>query len=212
MQELDQFKTKMLTWAKKLAKDLTALNKKIKAAKPTVSEVPVGVVPGEYEGQIMVHKGPAGIKCYCQTNRNWNEVGSKTTINDLESQLYGYISNNFLKAISRNEDNRPLAQQLKFSSLLLNKELKTLEIAYPDTGEYKLVNSPIPNSGIPTQVPISGIGTMSQDTGTKKIYMWNGASWIELGGGGGAAGNYVTREEFNNALKKIQEEVSKIRG
>ena len=212
MQELDQFKTKMLTWAKKLAKDLTALNKKIKTARPSVSEVPIGVVPGEYEGQIMVHKGPAGVKCYCWANRNWNEVGAKTTIEDLQTQLYGYVSNNFLKTISRNEDNRPLAQQLKFSSLLLNKELKTLEIAYPDTGEYKLVNSPIPNNGVPTQIPVSGIGTMSQDINTKKIYIWNGASWIELGGGGGAAGNYVTREEFNNALKKIQEEVSKIRG
>lgn len=212
MQELDQFKTKMLTWAKKLAQDLTALNKKIKAARPVVSAAPLGVVPGEYEGQILINKAPIGMKYYCWADRKWNEIGSKTTIEELEQQLSIFINTNYIKAIPRNEDNRPPAQQLGYNSILINKELKTIEIAYPQTGEYKLANSPIPQNGIPTQVPISGIGTMIQDTGTKKIYMWNGASWIELGGGGGAAGNYVTREEFNNALKKIQEEVSKIRG
>lgn len=212
MQELDQFKTKMLTWAKKLAQDLTALNKKIKAARPVVSAAPLGVVPGEYEGQILINKVPIGIKYYCWADHKWNEIGSKTTIKELEQQLSIFINTNYIKAIPRNEDNRPPAQQLGYNSILINKELKTIEIAYPQTGEYKLANSPIPQNGIPTQVPTSGIGTMIQDTGTKKIYMWNGASWIELGGGGGAAGNYVTREEFNNALKKIQEEVSKIRG
>lgn len=214
MQELDQFKTKMLTWAKKLAKDLTALNKKVKAARPLYDNTgaPPGITPGAYDGQIMIHVMGPQVGYYCWANKQWQEIGGKTTLQDLEQQLNIFISRNYLKAIPRNEDSRPLANQLGYNSLLVNKELKTIEIAYPETGEYKLANSPIPYNGIPTQAPISGIGTMAQDTTNKKIYMWNGASWIELGGGGGAAGNYVTREEFNNALKKIQEEVSKIRG
>ena len=209
MQELDQFKTKMLTWAKKLAQDLTALNKKIKAARPVVSEAPMGIVPGAYEGQIMVHKSGPMIKCYCWANRDWNEIGeiSQSVLNNLKFE----ISSSILTKAAQSQERKPRASMDNMGKLFVNYGTCTVEVV-DSTGNWKLLNGPLQNSGIPNYTPETGSGTLVQDTGTKKIYMWNGASWIELGGGGGAAGNYVTREEFNNALKKIQEEVSKIRG
>lgn len=209
MQELDQFKTKMLTWAKKLAQDLTALNKKIKAARPVVSEAPMGIIPGAYEGQIMVHKSGPMIKCYCWANRDWNEIGgiSQSVLNNLEFK----ISNSILTKAGQSQERKPRASTDNMGKLFVNYGTCTVEVV-DSTGNWKLLNGPLQNSGIPNYTPETGSGTLVQDTNTKKIYMWNGASWIELGGGGGAAGNYVTREEFNNALKKIQEEVSKIRG
>lgn len=209
MQELDQFKTKMLAWAKKLAQDLTALNKKIKAARPVVSEAPMGIVPGAYEGQIMVHKSGPMIKCYCWANRDWNEIGeiSQSVLNNLKFE----ISNFILTKAGQSQERKPRASMDNMGKLFVNYGTCTVEVV-DSTGNWKLLNGPLQNSGIPNYTPETGSGTLVQDTGTKKIYMWNGASWIELGGGGGAAGNYVTREEFNNALKKIQEEVSKIRG
>nr|DAU83608.1 MAG TPA: hypothetical protein [Caudoviricetes sp.] len=209
MQELDQFKTKMLTWAKKLAQDLTALNKKIKAARPIVSEAPMGIVPGAYEGQIMVHKSGPMIKCYCWANRDWNEIGeiSQSVLNNLKFE----ISNSILTKAGQSQERKPRASTDNMGKLFVNYGTCTVEVV-DSTGNWKLLNGPLQNSGIPNYTPETGSGTLVQDTNTKKIYMWNGASWIELGGGGGAAGNYVTREEFNNALKKIQEEVSKIRG
>lgn len=209
MQELDQFKTKMLAWAKKLAQDLTALNKKIKAARPVVSEAPMGIIPGAYEGQIMVHKSGPMIKCYCWANRDWNEIGeiSQSVLNNLKFE----ISNSILTKASQSQERKPRASMDNMGKLFVNYGTCTVEVV-DSTGNWKLLNGPLQNSGIPNYTPETGLGTLVQDTGTKKIYMWNGASWIELGGGGGATGNYVTREEFNNALKKIQEEVSKIRG
>ena len=209
MQELDQFKTKMLAWAKKLAQDLTALNKKIKTARPVVSEAPMGIVPGAYEGQIMVHKSGPMIKCYCWANRNWNEIGeiSQLVLNNLKFE----ISNSILTKAGQSQERKPRASMDNMGKLFVNYGTCTVEVV-DSTGNWKLLNGPLQNSGIPNYTPETGPGTLAQDTNTKKIYMWNGASWIELGGGGGAAGNYVTREEFNNALKKIQEEVSKIRG
>lgn len=209
MQELDQFKTKMLTWAKKLAQDLTALNKKIKAARPVVSEAPMGIIPGAYEGQIMVHKSGPMIKCYCWANRDWNEIGgiSQSVLNNLKFE----ISNSILTKAGQSQERKPRASTDNMGKLFVNYGTCTVEVV-DSTGNWKLLNGPLQNSGIPNYTPKTGSGTLVQDTNTKKIYMWNGASWIELGGGGGAAGNYVTREEFNNALKKIQEEVSKIRG
>lgn len=209
MQELDQFKTKMLTWAKKLAQDLTALNKKIKAARPIVSEAPMGIVPGAYEGQIMVHKSGPMIKCYCWANRDWNEIGeiSQLVLNNLKFE----ISSSILTKAGQSQERKPRASMDNMGKLFVNYGTCTIEVV-DSTGNWKLLNGPLQNSGIPNYTPETGSGTLVQDTNTKKIYMWNGASWIELGGGGGAAGNYVTREEFNNALKKIQEEVSKIRG
>ena len=209
MQELDQFKTKMLTWVKKLAQDLTALNKKIKAARPVVSEAPMGIIPGAYEGQIMVHKSGPMIKCYCWANRDWNEIGeiSQSVLNNLKFE----ISNSILTKAGQSQERKPRASMENMGKLFVNYGTCTVEVV-DSTGNWKLLNGPLQNSGIPNYTPETGLGTLVQDTNTKKIYMWNGASWIELGGGGGAAGNYVTREEFNNALKKIQEEVSKIRG
>lgn len=209
MQELDQFKTKMLAWAKKLAQDLTALNKKIKAARPVVSEAPMGIIPGAYEGQIMVHKSGPMIKCYCWANRDWNEIGeiSQSVLNNLKFE----ISNSILTKAGQSQERKPRASMDNMGKLFVNYGTCTVEVV-DSTGNWKLLNGPLQNSGIPNYTPETGPGTLVQDTGTKKIYMWNGASWIELGGGGGATGNYVTREEFNNALKKIQEEVSKIRG
>lgn len=209
MQELDQFKTKMLTWAKKLAQDLTALNKKIKAARPVVSEAPMGIVPGAYEGQIMVHKSGPMIKCYCWANRDWNEIGeiSQSVLNNLKFE----ISNSILTKAGQSQERKPRASMDNMGKLFINYGTCTIEVV-DSTGNWKLLNGPLQNSGIPNYTPETGSGTLVQDTNTKKIYMWNGASWIELGGSGGAASNYVTREEFNNALKKIQEEVSKIRG
>lgn len=209
MQELDQFKTKMLTWAKKLAQDLTALNKKIKAARPVVSEAPMGIIPGAYEGQIMVHKSGPMIKCYCWANRDWNEIGgiSQSVLNNLKFE----ISNSILTKAGQSQEHKPRASMDNMGKLFINYSTCTIEVV-DSTGNWKLLNGPLQNSGIPNYTPGTGPGTLVQDTNTKKIYMWNGALWIELGGGGGAAGNYVTREEFNNALKKIQEEVSKIRG
>ena len=209
MQELDQFKTKMLTWAKKLAQDLTALNKKIKAARPVVSEAPMGIVPGAYEGQIMVHKSGPMIKCYCWANRDWNEIGeiSQSVLNNLKFE----ISNSILTKAGQSQERKPRASMENMGKLFVNYGTCTVEVV-DSTGNWKLLNGPLQNSGIPNYTPETGPGTLVQDSATNKIYMWNGASWIELGGGGGAAGNYVTREEFNNALKKIQEEVSKIRG
>lgn len=209
MQELDQFKAKMLAWAKKLAQDLTALNKKIKAARPVVSEAPMGIVPGAYEGQIMVHKSGPMIKCYCWVNRDWNEIGeiSQSVLNNLKFE----ISSSILTKAGQSQERKPRASMDNMGKLFVNYGTCTVEVV-DSTGNWKLLNGPLQNSGIPNYTPETGTGTLVQDTGTKKIYMWNGASWIELGGGGGAAGNYVTREEFNNALKKIQEEVSKIRG
>ena len=209
MQELDQFKTKMLTWAKKLAQDLTALNKKIKAARPVVSEAPMGIVPGAYEGQIMVHKSGPMIKCYCWANRDWNEIGgiNQSVLNNLKFE----ISSSILTKAAQSQERKPRASMDNMGKLFVNYGTCTVEVV-DSTGNWKLLNSPLQNSGIPNYTPETGSGTLVQDTNTKKIYMWNGVSWIELGGGGGAAGNYVTREEFNNALKKIQEEVSKIRG
>lgn len=209
MQELDQFKTKMLTWAKKLAQDLTALNKKIKAARPVVSEAPMGIVPGAYEGQIMVHKSGPIIKCYCWANRDWNEIGeiSQSVLNNLKFE----ISNSILTKAGQSQERKPRASMDNMGKLFVNYGTCTVEVV-DSTGNWKLLNGPLQNSGIPNYTPETGPGTLVQDSATNKIYMWNGASWIELGGGGGAAGNYVTREEFNNALKKIQEEVSKIRG
>lgn len=210
MQELDQFKAKMLAWAKKLAQDLTALNKKIKAARPIVSEAPMGIVPGAYEGQIMVHKSGPMIKCYCWANRDWNEIGeiSQSVLNNLKFE----ISSSILTKAGQSQERKPRASMDNMGKLFVNYGTCTVEVV-DSTGNWKLLNGPLQNSGIPNYTPETGPGTLVQDTGTKKIYMWNGASWIELGGGGGAAaGNYVTREEFNNALKKIQEEVSKIRG
>lgn len=209
MQELDQFKTKMLAWAKKLAQDLTALNKKIKAARPVVSEAPMGIIPGAYEGQIMVHKSGPMIKCYCWANRDWNEIGeiSQSVLNNLKFE----ISSSILTKAGQSQERKPRASMDNMGKLFVNYGTCTVEVV-DSTGNWKLLNGPLQNSGIPNYTPETGLGTLVQDTGTKKIYMWNGASWIELGGGGGSAGNYVTREEFNNALKKIQEEVSKIRG
>lgn len=209
MQELDQFKTKMLTWAKKLAQDLTALNKKIKAARPVVSEAPMGIIPGAYEGQIMVYKSGPMIKCYCWANRDWNEIGgiSESVLNNLKFE----ISNSILTKAGQSQERKPRASMDNMGKLFVNYGTCTVEVV-DSTGNWKLLNGPLQNSGIPNYTPETGSGTLVQDTNTKKIYMWNGASWIELGGGGGATGNYVTREEFNNALKKIQEEVSKIRG
>lgn len=209
MQELDQFKTKMLTWVKKLAQDLTALNKKIKAARPVVSEAPMGIIPGAYEGQIMVHKSGPMIKCYCWANRDWNEIGeiSQSVLNNLKFE----ISNSILTKAGQSQERKPRASMENMGKLFVNYGTCTVEVV-DSTGNWKLLNGPLQNSGIPNYTPETGLGTLVQDTNTKKIYMWNGASWIELGGGDGVAGNYVTREEFNNALKKIQEEVSKIRG
>ena len=209
MQELDQFKTKMLTWVKKLAQDLTALNKKIKAARPVVSEAPMGIIPGAYEGQIMVHKSGPMIKCYCWANRDWNEIGgiSQSVLDNLKFE----ISSSILTKAGQSQERKPRASMDNMGKLFVNYGTCTVEVV-DSTGNWKLLNGPLQNSGIPNYTPETGSGTLVQDTNTKKIYMWNGASWIELGGGGGAAGNYVTREEFNNALKKIQEEVSKIRG
>lgn len=209
MQELDQFKAKMLAWAKKLAQDLTALNKKIKAARPVVSEAPMGIVPGAYEGQIMVHKSGPMIKCYCWANRDWNEIGgiSESVLNNLKFE----ISSSILTKAGQSQERKPRASMDNMGKLFINYGTCTIEVV-DSTGNWKLLNGPLQNSGIPNYTPETGSGTLVQDTNTKKIYMWNGASWIELGGGGGAASNYVTREEFNNALKKIQEEVSKIRG
>ena len=205
MQELDQFKTKMLAWAKKLAQDLTALNKKIKTARPVVSEAPMGIVPGAYEGQIMVHKSGPMIKCYCWANRDWNEIGgiSESVLNNLKFE----ISSSILTKAGQSQERKPRASMDNMGKLFVNYGTCTVEVV-DSTGNWKLLNGPLQNSGIPNYTPETGSGTLVQDSITKKIYMWNGVSWIELGSGGGAAGNYVTREEFNNALKKIQEEVN----
>ena len=154
MQELDQFKTKMLTWAKKLAQDLTALNKKIKAARPVVSEAPMGIVPGAYEGQIMVHKSGPMIKCYCWANRDWNEIGeiSQSVLNNLEFE----ISNSILTKAGQSQKRKPMASMDNMGKLFVNYGTCTVEVV-DSTGNWKLLNGPLQNSGIPNYTPETGL-------------------------------------------------------
>lgn len=164
MQELDQFKTKMLAWAKKLAKDLTALNKKIKAARPVVSAAPMGIVPGAYEGQILINKSPVGVKCYCWVNRDWNEIGEidQQTLNRIAAQSISSV----ITRAGQSQEHKPDPHTAGQGHLFIN--YGTCSVQMVDImGNWKLINSPLYSESIPTFTPETGPGTVPTSASTE---------------------------------------------
>lgn len=215
MDFINRIKTLLTDFAKAIANDIREINTKADSLKPIVKNN--GEQPptqGDYVGQIVVlNNGPTSKPSYW-SGTNWVEFDAPLDT----TQVTRLANSEVLKyhIMGTNEKgHRPQNGKGSVAVGALWENVATARIEMRDMQNNWV--SPMrayQGAGVPSAA--NYVGCIYQDTQTKKFYIYNGESWIGLipEGGGGAVNtdDFITREELNTTLKKIEDEIAKLRG
>lgn len=211
----DVIKKILTTFSKEVAKDVSKLQKDIVNLKPKSGANPP--TSGDYIGQIFAKEDGPTKKLKFWDGTNWTNVSESQSASEIEGIVDTAVSKKFKTGtyddIPKNGREENVAKGYSVGSIYIDYDSNDV-YCLDRFWKWNNIKKIQVNDQLPQYESYAGELYYSPRIG--KLYIClGGTNWVELYNKNAQqvdTSKFITRDELNTTLKKIEEEISKIRG